>query len=243
MIDVLTTTVDEVLDAAEPLGGVQALVSPSDLEAARARVAESARRRTLAGRLALRLLVSARLGRDPRLARSLHIDRGCPDCGEQHGRPSLTGLSVSTSTSGARVLAAVAEADARIGVDVEVVPDELWAGFDAYTLHPDETVADGVAARISRWTEKEAVLKAAGVGLRVEPSAFRFADGAAATGMPSGAGGLDPGAWRAVEHTSTPALAALSVTTLPTDDSTRAAVAATVPQPLRLSRLDAVLPA
>lgn len=243
MIDVLAASVDEVLAAAEPLGGVEALVSDSDLAAARARVAQTAQRRTLAGRLALRLLVSARLDRDPRQARSLHIDRGCPDCGEQHGRPSLSGLSVSTSTSGTRVLVAVAESDARIGVDVEVVPDELWSGFDAYTLHPDEDVDDGVAARIARWSEKEAVLKAAGVGLRLEPSAFRIAAEAVAAGMPSGAGVLDPGAWRAVERTSTPAVMALSVTALRLDDASRAAVAATVPQPLRLSRLDAVLPA
>ena len=106
----------------------------------------------------MRLLLAARAGAPMRDAGALAIDRTCTQCGEQHGQPRVDGLSISSSTSGPHVLVAVGDADGPVGVDVEVVPDALWTGFDAYALHPDERGsmpegADGISQRIRAWAQ------------------------------------------------------------------------------------------
>lgn len=69
------------------------------------------------------------------------IDRHCPDCGRQHGRPTVAdGRGPHVSVSHAGVYAVVATcAEAPVGVDVERVGD------------------DGDAAR--RWVARESVVK------------------------------------------------------------------------------------
>lgn len=230
MIDLLSASVDELIATGDRLhgGGAAALVSAADRAASGARRSAEARRRTLAGRLALRLLASARLMHDPLRAAELEIDRTCSRCGAPHGRPRLAQLSASTSTSGDRVLVAVAAPSTRIGVDVQQVPDRLWDGFDEFVLHDREQRAqplrdDDIAERIRIWAEKEAVLKSAGTGLRTDPSTL----------VVRGGGEADPAGWRPVASADAPAVRGLWVTGVDQGPTASGAVAATAPQPLR----------
>lgn len=105
----------------------------------------------------------------------------CPSCGRPHGRPYVAAASpvpsaavplphVSLASSGGVVAVAVSDAGP-VGVDVEAFDRTGFAGFDGVALHPDERAAVRDArARATVWTRKEAVLKAAGVGLLVDPA-------------------------------------------------------------------------
>lgn len=176
MIHVLSSTVAAVLEGSRGRGGAEAFVAPEDVVAACARRGPHADR-TLAGRAALRLLLAHVLGEAPERARELSVERTCEQCGASHGRPRAVGVSLSGSTSEEQVLVAVAAHDARVGVDVQTVPDSLWSGFDDAVVHPRELLRGGrldepgdPGRAIRLWTRKEALLKAAGTGLRLEPS-------------------------------------------------------------------------
>lgn len=176
MIRLLSTTVEAVLEGARRTGGAEAFAAPEDLIAARARRGVHADR-TLAGRAALRLLLAHVLGEPPARARDLPVDRTCDRCGAPHGRPRSPGASLSGSTSQVHVLVAVSTQEAKIGVDVQSVPASLWQGFDAAVLHPLDhrpgrrrSGTVDLHSDIRLWTRKEALLKAAGTGLRIEPS-------------------------------------------------------------------------
>lgn len=178
MIHLLSASVEEVLLACAGLA--VPVVDDADRRAA-GRRRHPADRRTLAGRAALRLLASARLGRPAVDAAGLRIDRTCPTCGDQHGRPTTAGLALSSSTSGGRVLAAVGDPGEALGVDVQEVPPRLFPGFDRAALHPAERDglppvdgAPGRAARVRVWVGKEALLKAAGTGITGELARLRL---------------------------------------------------------------------
>ncbi|MFC7430034.1 MULTISPECIES: 4'-phosphopantetheinyl transferase family protein [unclassified Agrococcus] len=244
MIDVLATSVDDVHAIADRVAGAargagaRALVDDADREAADAKVRADDARRTLAGRAALRMLVAARAGIPVARAASLPVDRTCVRCGAPHGQPRIDGLSVSTSTSGGHVLVAVGAGEARVGVDVELLRTELWTGFDEYVLHPEERGAvpageAGVAHRIRVWAEKEAVLKAAGLGLRAAPARLRISGVETPGGWPTGAGVLDPGAWRPVASTDVREAAGSWVTSVDVGEDAWGVLAASAPQPIR----------
>jgi 4'-phosphopantetheinyl transferase len=83
------------------------------------------------------------------------VDATCPDCGGPHGAPRIRDSNLRVSLSRCAGAVVVAGTLGRgIGVDVEL------AGADAA----------GVGS-IARWTTIEAVLKADGRGLRVDPDA------------------------------------------------------------------------
>ena len=91
----------------------------------------------------------------------------CPDCGGDHGMPVVAeqGRWVSLSRAGGLVAVAFSTAGP-VGVDLE--SREAVARHPAQGLrHPDAT----------EWTTKEAVLKADGRGLRVDPAELVVADG------------------------------------------------------------------
>ncbi|GAA1484852.1 4'-phosphopantetheinyl transferase family protein [Brachybacterium fresconis] len=172
MIRILSTTVPAVLEESGRFGGAASFVAPEDLIAAHARRGSHGNR-TLAGRVALRLLLAHALGEAPARARDIPVERTCERCGAPHGRPRAPGVSLSGSTSEDQVLVAVAAQEVQVGVDVQALPTRLWPGFDAAVLHPRERTprqAAGLPSAIAVWTRKEALLKAAGVGLQINPS-------------------------------------------------------------------------
>ena len=114
---------------------------------------------------------------------SVVIERRCGRCGGEHGRPILAVPAggaerphVSLSRAGDTVAVAVTFAGP-VGIDIESIRAVSRAPLDAVAFGPAERAALPVAAgpgadraRASLWTSKEAVLKAAGVGLRIDPS-------------------------------------------------------------------------
>ncbi|ROR66837.1 4'-phosphopantetheinyl transferase family protein [Agrococcus jenensis] len=125
-----------------------------------------------AGRALARTLVAELAGVD---AASVSIVQRCPDCGGPHGRPVVMappearGVAVSLAHAGARHVAA-ARRGGRIGVDAELreaAPGRVEA-LRGLLRRDDELPCDDDLLR--RWTRIEAVLKADGRGLRVEPA-------------------------------------------------------------------------
>lgn len=215
----------------------QQLVDPADREASARRQRPDDARRTLAGRVALRLLVAVRLGVPVSLAPQIVVDRTCSTCHLPHGRPRVAGLSVSTSSSEERVLVAVADEGSEVGVDIERVPPTVFEGFDDFVLHPDERERfgpvtrgpAGTAARLSCWVEKEAVLKAVGVGLASPPHELLLSARPDDAVLLTRADMIGPWEWRLVERAGASEALGLSVTELPTEPGYRSAIAARVP--------------
>lgn len=96
------------------------------------------------------------------------VDRSCPDCDRQHGKPVLDHPTLHVSTASSGGLSVVAVADVLVGVDVERADATRFEGFDEVVLAPGE-VAATPHERAVLWTRKEAVLKATGEGLRTDP--------------------------------------------------------------------------
>jgi 4'-phosphopantetheinyl transferase len=119
-----------------------------------------------------------------RLAAVVHgqavtVGRLCPRCASpDHGRPYLRGwhgarpAAVSLSrTSGTTVVAMWPQG--QVGVDVERVDRFTDPGIAAVLLHADEPAAR--PADLARtWVRKEALLKASGTGLSVDPRSVRL---------------------------------------------------------------------
>ena len=118
-------------------------------------------------------------------AASVSLSQECPTCGASGHGPLRVGLGgraddsstvhVSLARAGGRLALAVTAAGP-VGIDLESVADVARAPVAAVLLSPAE--ADAVhslsapaanTALAELWTAKEAVLKAAGVGLRVDP--------------------------------------------------------------------------
>ena len=100
------------------------------------------------------------------------LGHACPRCGsEQHGRPYV--LPTATLRAPAHVslaragdLSVVALTDAGpVGVDVETDGAAGFDGFDAVARHPQERGTDATVS----WVRTEALLKAYGLGLAVDP--------------------------------------------------------------------------
>lgn len=106
------------------------------------------------------------------------ISRRCPDCeGVDHGPLSAAGphadaWSLSVSHSGDLVAVAIVPGNRPVGIDVEVADlatidriKPLLCGEQEFA--EDEAAADRHHALLTRWVRKEAILKAAKVGLSV----------------------------------------------------------------------------
>lgn len=151
-----------------------ALLAPADLER-RARLRRVADRQRLTVGVALvRLVVGAGVGVP---AAQLEIDRTCPECGGQHGKPRLPtvpDVHFSVSHSGGCVAVAVLRGSP-VGVDVEEVGRFDASELDAmagHTLAPEERAElarqppqDRARAFTTYWARKEAIVKATGVGI------------------------------------------------------------------------------
>ena len=154
----------------DALARAQALLTPAELARARRGTPAVHRRRVLL-RAALRTALADELGTRPERVPLTTTAAGRPQL------PAATGLDASCSADGPLGLIAVGRG-CRVGVDVErVAPwtpdvlDERWlAGSEqaALTALPPAARPQAVARA---WTQKEAVLKARGTGLRDDPAA------------------------------------------------------------------------
>ncbi|WP_123738482.1 4'-phosphopantetheinyl transferase family protein [Salana multivorans] len=152
------------LDAVRP----RAYAALSEVERARlATLSDAAADEVLLGRWLLRSLAAEAVpGAEPQ---DVVVEATCPACGREHGRPTLPGLGLlgSIAHAGGLVVAAVARRDAwsAVGIDTEPVG------------------AQGLGeAELLRWTEREAIGKALGVGIvehvALDPAAGRPDDAA-----------------------------------------------------------------
>ncbi|MFD7610888.1 4'-phosphopantetheinyl transferase family protein [Streptomyces sp. NPDC059828] len=140
---------------------------------------DGARALYLTAHVLARQVVGAQLSLDPREVVVVPVCKHCTDPGDRpHGKPTLPGtsLELSLSHSGQRVMVALTAAGP-VGVDVEEITDGRDLPLDVLSvperaelelLAPEERPA----AFIRYWARKEAVLKATGDGLMVEPSAL-----------------------------------------------------------------------
>ena len=118
------------------------LLSPTEAERQRRDPSDA----FLLGRLLLRELIGE-LTDAPAI-----VTAACDECGEEHGRPLTPGRFASVSHADDLVVVAVS--DLPVGVDAERVDADV----------PPEFARDAAG-----WTRIEAVLKAAGHGLRRDP--------------------------------------------------------------------------
>lgn len=140
----------------------------TDVDAAVALLSEPERRRYecvpdtsrmtfLAGRVLLRSLVSELTGLSPA---EVPLTASCPDCERPHGRPILNGIPLGVSLAHTDGLVVVAAAWHRpVGIDVERDRPGAEAAIGSLTGH----------TALEHWVRVEAVLKADGRGLRVDP--------------------------------------------------------------------------
>lgn len=162
------------LDGHDPTGTAGSL-SPDETARARGIASECVRRRFVAGRTALRSILSGYCGVDPALVPLGQTAAGKPCL----GTPFST-IGFNLSHSGAVGLLAVSSG-VRIGVDLEnlsrplATPEHL-----AYWLHEgerrdllDRPPSARRAAFIGLWCRKEALLKATALGLRFPLHRFR----------------------------------------------------------------------
>lgn len=117
---------------------------------------------TLLGRLLLRLALRRR-GDDPATIAAITIDAA--------DRPSLPGgPDFSISHADGLVVLAVTD-DGRVGIDVEhcraIAPDDLGPALTQADRRRIAAAVDPVTAMLQCWTAKEAVVKAAGLGITV----------------------------------------------------------------------------
>ncbi|WP_143087207.1 4'-phosphopantetheinyl transferase family protein [Geodermatophilus ruber] len=153
------------------------LLAPADRRRrSRLRGGTDRRQSTVAAAVA-RLILAAHAGTRPE---QLWIDRSCPRCGEQHGKPWLPeapDLQFSVAHSAGCVAVAVVRGSP-VGIDVEELaqydPEELDC-IAHHALAPEERAdlarwpaRGGRAYAFSTyWTRKEALVKATGEGLAV----------------------------------------------------------------------------
>lgn len=152
-------------------GHLEALLSAHEQERWRAYLRAEDRLRFLTGAALLRRAAGGCLSVAPA---QLRVDRTCPRCGAQHGKPHLPdhpGVDVSVSHAGEHVAVALARGP-RIGVDVELIRDIDVGALARSAFSSDEAAqlaalpaGERTAAFYRLWTRKESIVKALGVGI------------------------------------------------------------------------------
>ena len=134
-----------------------------------------------AGRALVRLALAERVGAAPG---DLVFDTWCELHASPHGKPRLVEpaaeLDFNLSRAGARLMLAIASVP--VGVDVERRDRDVEVGVARIAFAADERAEledAGTDAFLACWTRKEAVLKALGHGLAVDPKgvSVTFLDG------------------------------------------------------------------
>jgi len=121
----------------------------------------------------LRCLLGAKTNAAPH---EVEIAVKCVSCGsDEHGKPylpSFPDLSFNLSHSENRVAVVVAEGH-QVGVDIEAVPDQvmpaLWQMLASQRERTSVREIPDWDEQIALWVRKEALLKATGQGLAVDP--------------------------------------------------------------------------
>ena len=116
------------------------------------------------------------------LMQAVALEVVCSRCGSSgHGKPSLPGVPVlvSIAYAGPTVFVALASADGclALGIDAEALGlDSEKPALNSESPSPrvESDVECGPAGDLERWTVVEAVLKADGRGLRVDPAEVEF---------------------------------------------------------------------
>lgn len=124
------------------------------------------RMRFVTGAVLLRYILAAELGREPK---DVTVDRSCPDCGAQHGRPVVRGSDVQVSVSHSEDVVGVAiHPHAWIGLDVERVRPvaDAWLGT-ATLAHSERPFVTSSRDLLRVWARKESAVKCTGHGLRM----------------------------------------------------------------------------
>jgi 4'-phosphopantetheinyl transferase len=143
-----------------PVAGLSLTAAERRRAEARARLDDAASSAVLA-----RFAVGRALGVDPS---DVVVGRRCPTCGsDAHGVPTASGVHLSITRAPGFVAVAVSLVGP-VGLDIEARRDRLFDGFDDIALSPLETVTT-VEDRLRTWARKEALLKACGLGLAVDP--------------------------------------------------------------------------
>ena len=164
----------------------------------------------IACRVALRLVLGARLAMRPGRLRFRYGPSGKPELGSVP-----TGIRFNVSHTHGRALIAVASRF-DIGVDIEreaPVPD--WKGLSALVFSDQERRAlaeagDKPGAFLRVWTRKEAVLKALGIGLSGSPADLTVSLGHEPAIITNLAEGGSPSDWTLVDLSGTVGVAALA---------------------------------
>ncbi|TQS94089.1 hypothetical protein EU811_02590 [Arthrobacter sp. TS-15] len=222
----------DVEAACSGAGGMDRFLTSEEKDARRRYRTSADSRDYAASHVLLRLLAAHRLGLDALDSPELDITRQCPGCGSSaHGRTTMPGMSLSLSRSHGLVMAAAGPATAAVGVDVELVPSALFDGFDHYVLYPRTPDAMDVREKMGQWVAKEAILKAAGLGLSIQPSTVALLSD-----------GESRGVLRA-ECPGQPLVHGLRVHPVPAAPTHLAAVSARTIDPPRLMNAAEVLPA
>lgn len=157
-------------------------------DAERVRLVEIARRDDAAAYATSRALLRTELARWTGLTpEEIVLSSRCVRCGGAHGRvtaitrqgESLPAVSL-TRRSG--IVAVALSAGGEVGVDVEAVDGAGFVGFDKVAMHPAE-MASTAEDRSRLWARKEALLKATGDGLRVDPRKLRVTAAGSSPGL------------------------------------------------------------
>ena len=113
------------------------------------------------------------------------------------GKPAVVGADFEVNLAHSGSIAIVAVASRAVGIDVERRRQVAGRSLPAHTLGPAELACFEVAADpahvfLDLWTRKEALLKAAGLGLAVDPRTIEInADGDVALAAPRARGASD----------------------------------------------------